>query len=152
MINRWRKFLRLSRRERELLVFAALLMPATALGLRVFGFRRWQAVLSGLSTRSVTPAEGDRLEQARRTARMVGVAAWRGLYRASCLPQSLALWFLLRRQGIESELRIGVRGNADLFEAHAWVECLGQALNDTEDVSERFAPFSRAASKRKVAC
>lgn len=144
MIDSCRKFLRLARRERVLLVGAILLLPVTALGLRLAGFRRWQRALSNLSPEGRALAAGDPLEQARRTARVVGIAVRRGFYRANCLPQSLVLWFLLRRQGIESDLRIGVRKNANQCEAHAWVECLGQVLNDSEDVSDRFMPFSSA--------
>jgi hypothetical protein len=144
MSNKWRKFQQLSRAERYLLAQALLLLPLTALALRVIGFRRWQSALSYISSRSESPSANDALEQALRTAGIAGIAARRGFYSANCLSQSLVLWFLLRRQGIESELRIGVRRNADLCEAHAWVECLGQVLNDGEDVSERFAPFSGA--------
>lgn len=147
MIDRWRKFLRLSRPERFLLIRAILLLPITRLALGALGFRRWQAALGNLSSGIERPPAGDTLEQARRkkwTAGMVSIAARRGFCRANCLQQSLVLWFLLRRQGIECDLRIGVRRNENLCEAHAWVECLGQVLNDSEDVSERFAPFSGA--------
>ena len=58
--------------------------------------------------------------------------------------QSLALWWLLRRQGIASDLRLGMRKDASRFEAHAWVEYLGRVLNDRNDVHRRFAPFDRA--------
>jgi hypothetical protein len=51
---------------------------------------------------------------------------------------------LLRRRGIASALRIGVRkGQTGSLEAHAWIECCGQVLNDRTDVHERFAAFDR---------
>jgi hypothetical protein len=150
MIDQWRKFLHLSPSERALLIIAAVLLPITALALRVAGFRRWQAALSNFSPGVEMLPAGDTLEQARRTARIVSIASRHGFYRANCLQQSLVLWFLLRRQGVESELRIGVRTNANLCEAHAWVERMGQVLNDTEDVSYRFKPFNFAVvSARK---
>jgi hypothetical protein len=144
VIDRWRKFFRLSRREKVLLGLAVPLLPATALALRVIGFRRLQAALSGIPIRSETAPVNDAIEQARRTARMVSIAARRGLYQANCLPQSLVLWALLRRQAIESDLRIGVRKENGKFEAHAWIEIQGAALNDLADVGLRFAPFAGA--------
>ena len=83
------------------------------------------------------------LDRARATARLVQAAARYGLFRPTCLPQSLVLWWLLRRQGLAGELRIGVRPEPSRLEAHAWVEFQGQPLNDGADVARRFAPFPR---------
>jgi hypothetical protein len=144
VIDRWRKFVRLSRREKVLLGFAVLLLPTMALVLRVIGFRRLQTALSGIPIGSEMTLANGSIEQARRTARMVSVAARRGFYQANCLPQSLVLWVLLRRQAIQSDLRIGVRKENGKFEAHAWIEIQGAALNDLADVGLRFAPFAGA--------
>lgn len=61
---------------------------------------------------------------------------------ASCLRQSLLIWWLLRRRGLEAELRIGVN-NHEKFLAHAWVELAGQPVNDHPNVAEGFPPFDR---------
>jgi hypothetical protein len=58
---------------------------------------------------------------------------------ATCLPRSLTLWWLLRRRGIESELRLGVRKDGDSIVAHAWVECEGEVVGDKEHA--RFQPI-----------
>ncbi|WP_198032901.1 lasso peptide biosynthesis B2 protein [Mesorhizobium sp. L48C026A00] len=87
--------------------------------------------------------ETDFYGQAQETARLVSIAAYRGSYSGNCLKRSMTLWFLLRRQGIEAELRIGTRKADGKFEAHAWVEYRGKVLNDTVDVGERFAAFER---------
>jgi hypothetical protein len=65
----------------------------------------------------------------------------------SCLRQSLLVWWLLRRQGVPAELRIGVR-KQEGFAAHAWVEVGDQPVNDAPDVAERFAPFDDSRSAR----
>ncbi len=70
-------------------------------------------------------------QNARITNVMVQAAARHGVYSATCLPQSLTLWWLLRRQGIKSDLRFGARKEAGLMEAHAWVELSGIPLNET---------------------
>jgi hypothetical protein len=84
------------------------------------------------------------VQQARRIARMVKIAASHGPYRATCLPQSLTLWLLLRRRGIASSLRIGVRKEISRLDAHAWVEIDGIVVNDRMDVPDRFVPFAGA--------
>lgn len=86
--------------------------------------------------------------KAQATARMVEVAARHNPFRLLCLPRSLALWWLLRRQGIGADLRIGVTPNERGLEAHAWVEYKGVALNDQDDVHERFAPFDAAITAK----
>jgi hypothetical protein len=117
------------------------MLPLTALALRLVSLRSWQRILARHSP--VRTAGGD-VSTARGVARVVDVAARRGPYGATCLPRSLTLWWLLRRRGIDPELRIGVRKGAGNFEAHAWVEFRGLVLNDSADVRERFAMFDRA--------
>jgi hypothetical protein len=58
-----------------------------------------------------------------------------------CLIKSLVLVALLARRGIDSTLVIGVRPGRD-FEAHAWVEHLGDpVLPDGGDSYERLGEF-----------
>lgn len=64
--------------------------------------------------------------------------------RASCLERSLLLWYLLRRQGVAAELRIGVRKAGSALQAHAWIEVGGQVLADTADARIHFTPFEQA--------
>ena len=76
-------------------------------------------------------------------ARIVKIAARHGLWRPKCLAQSLALWWFLRRQKIDGDLRIGVQPKGERLEAHAWVTFQGVVLNDGDDVHLRFAPFAK---------
>jgi len=125
-----------------LLAKALVLLPATVLGLRAFGFIRAQKILGGTAPFAKAGACGvDNTLLVARTARMVGVAARYGFWRANCLQQSLTLWRLLRQQGVTCELRIGVRRESARLKAHAWVEYRGVPVNDTHDVRERFAAF-----------
>ena len=72
---------------------------------------------------------------------MVRAAARYGVVRATCLEESLTLWHLLRKQGHGAKLRIGVRKRAQKFEAHAWVEHHGTALNQAEQMHRHYAAF-----------
>ena len=72
----------------------------------------------------------------------VSLVAGRSLVGARCLGRSLAVWFLLRRRGIDAELVIGVQmPHEGELPAHAWVEVAGQPVNDEADVRERFGGF-----------
>lgn len=53
----------------------------------------------------------------------------------------MTLWWLLRREGVDPELRIGARKESGKFEAHAWVELDGQVLNDGAEVHQHYARF-----------
>ena len=145
-MSSWNKFQRLTSRERWLLIQALMLLPITALLLRLVGFSRCQSVLCGLAPSVELPSGNQTEELIRRanvTARMVRAVSWHGLYRGNCLQQSLVLWWLLRRQGIGSDLRIGVRKESGRLEAHAWVELMGITLNEPENIHHRFAAFDR---------
>jgi hypothetical protein len=58
--------------------------------------------------------------------------------RALCLEQSLALYYLLRRQGVPVKYCPGVRPYP--FGAHAWVEYRGEPVND---VAEHVSWYTR---------
>ena len=148
-MNRWRKVWRLSQAERWLLVQAAFALPAVAALIRLKGLRECQATLARLAPTGDNrrPAAGVPAEALAHTVtRMVAAAAAHGPYRANCLQRSVALWWLLRRRGLTSELRIGTRTHAGRFEAHAWVEFDGMVLNESRDVLARFTPFDRSVN------
>jgi hypothetical protein len=124
-------------RRRELLL-ASCLIPALALGLRVYGFGRcyrWVERTGPLRNGAATTAS--------ELSRLVSTAARFGIWPGNCLSRSLALCLLLRRHELEGHLRIGVRREGGQLEAHAWVESGGVPLNDASDVARRFPPFGR---------
>jgi hypothetical protein len=138
-----RKWVALTHKERVLLIQAFLLLPVVRIS-RWMRFFRFQRIMGGVKLRSsqIANCNASALETARRVARMVSVAAAHSLFQSSCLDRSFLLWALLRRRGIDTDLFLGVRRDQENFEAHAWVEINGVVLNDTDDVRERFAPFS----------
>ena len=78
------------------------------------------------------------------TAHMVNAADRHGMVHPTCLVKSLTLWWLLGRQGITSELRVGVRKQVGNLEAHSWVEREGLALNEPEERHRHYAAFDAA--------
>ena len=146
MWERLRRFSNLPAPGRALFLRAAVLLPWVAVRLKLQGFQATnQSLKNSFQASQQTPgktgAPGLRTERARLTARMVRAAARHGLGNPSCLEESLVLAHLLRRQGIEAQLRIGVKKNIPKFEAHAWVECCGDALNEAESLHDHYAPF-----------
>jgi hypothetical protein len=80
-------------------------------------------------------ADTDVVQAAERSVAMAG-ALYPG--RALCLEQSLALYYLLRRQGVGVKYCQGVQPYP--FAAHAWLEYRGEPIND---VAEHVKWFTR---------
>jgi hypothetical protein len=131
--------------ERRLLVVCLFATPFVAAGLALFGLRRMRSVMERpLPQRSKRYPTAHASEgRARSAARVVAIAAGRGPVRATCLRQSLLLWWLLRRDGIETVLRVGVNRDNGTLNAHAWVEYLGRPVNDADDIALRFPAFDQ---------
>jgi hypothetical protein len=115
--------------ERVLIVKAALLIAGLRLALRACGVRRVQDGLAASVPSSMSDATDTDRERATAMSRLVDVAA-RHTVRNTCLHRSLALWWLLGRCGVRSQIRIGTRRQQRRFEAHAWVEIGGVVIND----------------------
>lgn len=135
----------LSGPERRLLLVCLAATPVVATGLAVFGFRRMHAVMARRSPPRPPRfgSERDAEAWARSAGRVVAIAAGRGPVRATCLRQSLLLWWLLRRDGIETVVRVGVNRVDGTLNAHAWVELRGRPINDADDVALRFPAFDQ---------
>ena len=138
------RFRKLPSAERKLVLHAMLFLALTRAGLRCVGFRRWKQTIEYFlrvvpGRRGLEPAAqlviAEGIARAARSAERHGPAA------PNCLERSLALWWLLRREGIDAELHIGASKSESRFEAHAWVELGGVVLNDTADVHSHYARF-----------
>lgn len=141
MWERLRRFRKLPAPAREIFLRAAALLPWVALRLRLQGFQTTKNSLQ-VSARNISPTNvSENSERAALAARMVRAAARYGIGNPSCLEESLVLLHLLSAQGIPAQLRIGVKKNIPKFEAHAWVECGGVPLNESESLHDHYAPF-----------
>lgn len=165
-MNSWRKLRALSRADRRVLVQAAWLLVQARLTVPFIDFRADPGATgrahspapSGVAPRQpalpeaalpdATPSDttlsGRALQRAQAIARLVGIAAAHVPLDVACLHRSLVLWRLLRRRGISCELRLGAGTTGGPFEAHAWVECAGVALDEDADHLSRYRAFGRA--------
>lgn len=138
--------------EQRTLFLALVLLPTIALGLRLFSLRRVQTALARGKPATEIEADMSRASvRAAEVARLVAAAARHGLCQASCLPVALTLGWFLHRQGIPTDLRVGVRKVAARLEAHAWIEHQGIPLIDTPEVHDRFAAFEPVIAPRTTA-
>ncbi|MGQ0715660.1 MAG: lasso peptide biosynthesis B2 protein [Gemmatimonadaceae bacterium] len=143
-MRRLSKLVALSARHRHELVRAqlALLRAQLAVWMRPRGH------LVQLDAGSTAHPDDAAVRTATRVASAVSVVARGGVFRPSCLVRSVALASLLDRNGIPGwRIRIGVRGSARTFEAHAWVELGDVVLGDSPDHTDS---FERLADVRLV--
>src|SRR5262245_60858114 len=134
----------LSGEERIVLVELSLVVPLISGALWMLGTSRTYRLLRRWS--GIARAPGVHVEAstalAHRLGQLVKVAARHGAYGATCLQQSLALWWILRRHGLPAELRIGVGKTNPKLTAHAWVEIAGEVINDDPAVAKTYSAYS----------
>ncbi len=120
--------------ERRLLIKLSFLLPMTWLALSIFGFNRARRMAEFELPDNTSVPNEPAMERAQRIAQLAAIASSHGIYKANCLKQSLVLCWLLRRQGMPAQIKIGVIPNVQPFQAHAWVELvnipLGQQVNE----------------------
>ena len=80
--------------------------------------------------------EAERIVQAAQRAVRQAEAAMP--FRMACLQRSIALQALCRRHGVATTLQIGVRKQANVLEAHAWVEHQGVIVGSPPEHCRRF--------------
>jgi hypothetical protein len=115
--------------EKVLLARFVFCLPWISFSIRYLGYSRTRKLLSGLTKQTdFRQANAAELAQAQRNAELLLIAGRRGLISATCLRQSVLLEYWLKRRGLAAEIKIGVRREQDLFDAHAWVELNGVAL------------------------
>ncbi len=133
---------------RKLFWRAVTLLPLITLSLRLRGFKKTSQALQ----KKLPPAgpqemtKEKRAEKVEKACRMVKAGARYGIVHPTCLVESLALWYLLQRQRLSVQVRIGVRKISEKVEAHAWVEFDGVALNQTEGAHQHYAAFDSGFS------
>ena len=129
-IDSWRRIRELRSDAWWVLLPALVLLPTTALFLRLVGFRR---VCGALDRVLPQPVDGS-LEGAYTTERALSLEhtvcaiARRAPFAPGCLATSICLWTILRSEGIHAELQLGARRSDLSSEAHAWVSCRGRRL------------------------
>jgi hypothetical protein len=143
LIRKLRSVRSLNAADRSTIVEALMLPIGISVGFRVLGVPRTQALLRrwALAGKSaILPADRDRaISDVRRAQRIVkrstGVAG-------NCLVRSLALWAILLRRGLSTDLRVGFRRRDGRIQGHAWVEYGDAPINEDINETRTFVPYS----------
>lgn len=112
---------------------ALLVLVVVDVGFRVFGFVRVFRFVTRWVGRSIHGgSRASQRDTVRRTVEAVkGATRYYYRRRLDCLPRALTIYILLRHRGVRATLRIGVKRFP--FAGHAWVECLGEVIDDSTD-------------------
>lgn len=147
MLRGLRQWWALPARERRMFVLLALLQPAISLALRLRGYRRTQAWLE-CHSRHPGPrvATMQELADAQRTAELAAIAGRRGPVATTCLRQALAVYWVLRRRGLQPQLKFGVDRISATADMHAWVELDGVPLAQPQLRHAAFQPATSAST------
>ncbi len=140
-LTRWRQ---LPVDERLIALRLLLLLPVIDVSLRSVGLQRSWAWLARFTRRERPTLAPDAAAVAAslRLAELARAVGARSPWPTSCLRQALAVWLLLRRRQLPAEIKIGVIPGNLPFQAHAWVEVGGVALDPQASAHTAFPPMS----------
>lgn len=126
-LSRWAV---LSWPERRLLLLSAFVLPVIVVALRMSGLPRVLAMWGGTARKNAGSRDSLDVEA---IASIVSMAANTLPFGVTCLARSVLLQWLLKREGRDGQLRIGVRRpDGGGLTAHAWVECDGVPVGDPQ--------------------
>ena len=145
-------FRELTGQQRKLFVLALWSLPVTHVALRIFGFNRFYTFVNrfGRHKNDGSSSLATKESAINSTLQSLNYATHHGLFRGNCLSQSIVLWWLLRHQGVMSDLRIGVQFRHGSFRAHAWLEHNNSPINEHETIQKDYATFQQTITPQTL--
>ena len=143
-MGRLAKFWSLTRRERNFLCEAGILLLLSNMCIKAIAFRHVDRFLrTHWNDRQASHNDEQEIRLVQRSiSRAANVLPWRSL----CLSRSIAEFIMLRRRGIQAILLAGAKfSDRSSLDAHAWVET-GLA-NDKSSENSGFATVIRIGTK-----
>jgi hypothetical protein len=137
--RRWQGYWRLSPADRGIVWRSVLLLGMAALLLKFLRLQRAVEWLTRLLPATPSTPAVDRLQQAEHITDLFVAVANLSPLPTTCLPRAVALWWLLRRAGIDAAIVLGVRPLAGAVTAHAWVDCAGRVLGDAHHLHQAYS-------------
>lgn len=101
-------------------------------------FRSWKHWLTEQQDVTLRPLSENERSCIVTHRRMIALASKYHFVNANCLPKSLALKWMLAKQNIHSQLKMGLRQGSKQLEGHAWLQYDKTVLNDDHDVAMRY--------------
>ncbi len=148
MLNFFRQFRGLDYSDKLYFLGLVLLVPIIKFCLHFFGFSRVASFFKH-STRAGLESEAA-CEKIKKYEDLLVFFYKFFPLKNMCLPVSLVFWWLLKREGVETDLHLGARknNNETKFHAHAWIEYRGVPLKADKDVREKYAVFNESILTR----
>lgn len=140
MLNKFRQFRAMKKKDRKIFMRIAFIVPCLEIGLRLLGFNRLLHLLHGFT--SVKVFDLSHTKEVERHRRLVFLFYNNFPFAGRCLARSLTLWFLLKRMGIKTDLRLGMRKEDGDLKAHAWVEYKGKPITIDPEVQQSYKMFA----------
>ncbi len=141
-MRRLARFWSLTRREKELLCEASMLLLITTICVKAIAFKRIDRFLR-THWNNGSQARVNREQEIWLVQRSVSQAANVLPWKTLCLSQSIAEFIMLRRRGIPAVMFAGVRFSDDSsLDAHAWVDT-GFEMNGKRSDNSHFTPVIR---------
>ena len=132
--------------ERRQLLETIAFSVLVPVGFRLFGVAQTQKWLRQWAAAGRGEAPDASIEIIRSLQRAQRIVKHSVGINGTCLTRSLTLWALLRRRGVLTELRVGIRRHEGKLEGHAWVEFDGQPVNESQDVTGTYCTYTEAAA------
>jgi hypothetical protein len=115
--------------ERLSISLVWILLQWISVALFFIGYRRTMRLMRFFSSARSSELRLGRLRKLRRRVERAS-CLW-PVEEGDCLRRSMALWWLLQREGISSTIVTGVRKADGSYSFHAWVEISGAVVNDS---------------------
>ena len=138
-MRRVESFLSITGQRRRLVVLTFGLTVFSAVGIRVFSFRRIVTFLQRIPAGPTDQVATDDI-------RWATVVAARYVPGTTCLVRGVVAHPLCRRYGHESDLYVGVDRESETFAAHSWVESRGEVVVGDDVDLERYETLGVIAS------
>ena len=112
-------------------------------------FKSWKQWLINSPADQLRPLDKREESTVVNYRRMITLASRYHLITANCLPKSLALKWMLEKENIDSELKLGLNLDKNNFHGHAWLQRNEIVLNDNHDVALRY-PLEQEISHKPI--
>jgi len=143
MLGRIKLFFRLPPPGRRIFLKMCLLIPLIETGVRIAGFKRTARTLKYLAGKPAAEPSGVRkiIDLHEYYLRLY---ARQFPFFGKCLARSLTLWYLLRKTGITTDLRFGMKKENDKLLAHAWLEYDNLPIAGEAETGENYQFFTES--------
>lgn len=124
----------------KLVFFKALLLIFFVTAFLKFG--RYRTVVNLIRKFEIKKVHLLRVAEVERFHKLIKIIYALPLFNNSCLAISLSFWFLLKRKGVEAQLKFGYKNASGKLLGHAWLEYNGVPLTLNAKVAEEYTSFT----------